>query len=158
MSHGPLIMRLAPADIAAVRAILELSGLSVDLEAESSREIAIPWVLRPTAELPPVAFALCWSVADELHLLDMATHPEQRRRGYSRLLLSALVALAQSEHKRLVLLEVRQSNQAAIALYESAGFRTTGVRRGYYSDTGEDALEMRITLDPNTGAILPEPS
>ena len=158
MSSAPLITRLAPNELEAVRAILEPSGLSVDLEAELAREIALPWVLRATPHGPPLAFLLAWSVADELHLLDMATHPEHRRRGHSRALLSALVALAQSEHKRLVLLEVRHSNTAAIALYESAGFCATGVRRGYYSEPAEDALEMRITLDPNTGAILSNPA
>jgi ribosomal-protein-alanine N-acetyltransferase len=58
------------------------------------------------------------------------------------------------------LLEVRQSNQAAILLYRSAGFETTGVRRGYYSDTGEDALEMRITfeLDAPASQTSPEES
>jgi ribosomal-protein-alanine N-acetyltransferase len=158
MSSAPLITRLTPNDVQAVRAILTQSGLTVDLEAELVREVALPWVLRPAADEPAVAFSLAWSVADELHLLDMATHPAHRRRGYSRALLSALIALAQSEHKRLLLLEVRCSNESAIALYESAGFCTTGVRRGYYSDTAEDAFEMRITLDPDTGAIVPEPT
>ena len=138
--------------------MLAVSGLHVDLEAEFAREIALPWVLRVNAEGPPVAFLLAWSVADELHLLDMASHPEQRRRGHARTLLSKLVAHARSERKRLLLLEVRQSNQAAIALYRSTGFQTTGVRRGYYSDTGEDGLEMRITFDPLSGEILPEAS
>jgi len=156
MSATPYITRLAPDDLEAVRAMLAQSALSVDLEAELAREIALPWVLRAPGGGSPLAFLLAWSVADELHLLDMVTHPEHRRRGHSRTLLSALVALARTERKRLVLLEVRQSNSAAIALYESAGFHTTGVRRGYYSDTGEDALEMRITLDPSSGAILPE--
>ena len=158
LSSAPFITRLARDDLDAVHAILTQSALTVDLEAELSREIALPWVLRAAPNEAPVAFLLAWSVADELHLLDMATHPAHRRRGYSRALLSALVALAQREHKRLVLLEVRPSNAAAIALYEAAGFRTTGVRRGYYSDTGEDALEMRITLDPNTGVIVSNPS
>jgi ribosomal-protein-alanine N-acetyltransferase len=157
MSAGAgCITRLAPEDIEPVRAILELSGLSVDLDAELARAIALPWVLRAPGQSTPMAFLLAWSVVDELHLLDMATHPQHRRQGHSRTLLSALVALAQSERKRLILLEVRTSNTAAIALYQSAGFETTGVRRGYYSDTGEDALEMRITLDPNTGAIVRE--
>ena len=150
------ITRLSPADVEPVRAILALSGLSVDLEAELAREIALPWVLHGPEQGTPVAFLLAWSVADELHLLDMATHPQHRQQGHARRLLTALLAHAQNEHKRLVLLEVRNSNSAAIALYRAAGFQTTGVRRGYYSDTGEDALEMRVCLDPNTGAILPE--
>ncbi|MEO6600187.1 MAG: GNAT family N-acetyltransferase [Polyangiaceae bacterium] len=156
MSQTTLITRLTPEDVEDVRALLTQSGLIVDLEAELVREIALPWVLRSPTDARPLAFLLAWSVADELHLLDMATHPEHRRRGHSRQLLSALVALARRDHKRLLLLEVRRSNAPAIALYESVGFHTAGVRRGYYSDTGEDALEMRITLDPNTGAILRE--
>lgn len=105
-----------------------------------------------------VGFLLAWSVADELHLLELASHPGQRRRGYARALLSALIAHASQHRKRLLLLEVRHSNQAAIALYERCGFQKTGVRRGYYSDTGEDAVEMRLTFDPNSGEIVPEPS
>jgi ribosomal-protein-alanine N-acetyltransferase len=156
MSSRPaLIMRVTSKDLEPVRAILEPSDLHVDLEAELSREIALPWVIRETPGGPPVAFLLAWSVADELHLLELACHPEHRRRGFARSLLTALMAHARAEHKRLMLLEVRRSNLAATALYESFGFETTGVRRGYYSDTGEDALEMRITLNPETGEIVP---
>ena len=155
---SPLIGRLTPSDFDAVRAILAVSGLDVDLEAELARQIAEPWVLRCQPSGPAVAFLLAWSVFDELQLLDMATHPEHRRQGHSRALLTELLRFARARRKRLVLLEVRRSNLPAIALYESVGFQTTGVRRGYYSDTGEDALEMRITLDPDTGEILPEDS
>jgi ribosomal-protein-alanine N-acetyltransferase len=157
MSTPPtLITRLTTEDLELVRAILEPSDLHVDLEAELGREIALPWLIRETVGGPPLGFLLAWSVADELHLLELASHPEHRRRGFARDLLSALLAYAREEHKRLVLLEVRQSNRAAVALYESFGFGTTGVRRGYYSDTGEDALEMRLTLNPETGQIVPD--
>jgi ribosomal-protein-alanine N-acetyltransferase len=152
-----LITRLERAELAAVQAILEPSELRVDLEAELTREIALPWVIRTPSGLI-VGFLLAWSVADELHLLELASHPEHRRQGFARALLSALIARAREQQKRLLLLEVRCSNQAAIGLYESAGFQKTGVRRGYYSDTGEDAVEMRITFDPSSGEILPEPS
>ncbi|HEY3253148.1 MAG TPA: GNAT family N-acetyltransferase [Polyangiaceae bacterium] len=158
---APSIARLTREDFVGVSQILRASGLEVDLEAELKREIALPWVLRSPASAEPLAFSLAWSVADELHLLDMASHPEQRRRGYARALLNELLSYARRERKRLVLLEVRQSNEPAILLYRSAGFETTGVRRGYYSDTGEDALEMRVTFDfdsdSTTNRILPEP-
>ena len=154
-SPATLITRFTADDLDSVRAILEPSELHVDLEAELNREIALPWVVRETQAGPPVGFLLAWSVADELHLLELASHPEHRRLGFARQLLSALLVYAREQHKRLVLLEVRRSNLAATALYESFGFETTGVRRGYYSDTGEDALEMRITLDPETGIIVP---
>ena len=156
-ASGAAIARLTSEDLTAVQAILEPSDLHVDLPAELTREIALPWVIRDSTGLI-VGFLLAWSVADELHLLELASHPDQRRRGFGRALLAALVAHAREAKKRLLLLEVRRSNQAAIALYQSAGFQTTGVRRGYYSDTGEDALEMRITFDPYSGEIIPEPS
>ena len=157
-SSAPSIARLRREDFAAVAWLLQASGLEVDLEAELGRSFALPWVLKSQSSGEPLAFALAWSVADELQLLDMASHPEHRRQGYARALLDELLSYARREHKRLFLLEVRQSNDAAIRLYRSAGFETAGVRRGYYSDTGEDALEMRITFDPSTGQILPEPS
>lgn len=158
MKEAPLITRLSSADLEAARAILEPSELHVDLEAELTRDIALPWLVREHAAAPPAAFLLAWSVVDELHLLELASHPEQRRKGFARALLSALLEHARTHQVRLILLEVRRSNLPAIALYESFGFTTTGVRRGYYSDTGEDALEMRITLNPNTGEILSEAS
>ncbi len=154
----PVITRLAREDFAAVSELLQEARLEVDLAAEFEREFALPWVLRSPSSGEPLAFCLAWSVADELHLLDMASHPAHRRQGHARALLSELLSYARREQKRLLLLEVRQSNEPAIRLYRSAGFETTGVRRGYYSDTGEDALEMRITLNPNTGQILREPS
>jgi ribosomal-protein-alanine N-acetyltransferase len=150
-----LITRLTASDLEAVRAILEPSDLHVDLQAELRREIALPWLIRAVSGGPPVAFLLAWSVADELHLLELASHPEERRRGFAAALLAALLDYAREQHKRLLLLEVRHSNLAAISLYRRFGFETTGVRRGYYSDTGEDALEMRITLNPETGEIVP---
>lgn len=152
----PLISRLEPDDCSAVARIVEASGLEVDLQAELAREFALPWVARNRASAEPLAFSLAWSVADELQLLDIATHPDHRRKGLARALLSALLDHARRTQKRLFLLEVRASNRPAIALYQDLGFQTTGVRRGYYSDTGEDALEMRITFDPNTGEILRE--
>ncbi|MEO8901416.1 MAG: ribosomal protein S18-alanine N-acetyltransferase [Polyangiaceae bacterium] len=154
----PIISRLGADDMEGVRAILESSRLHVDLEAELKREIALPWLIRDPENGAPWAFLLAWCVVDELHLLELASHPEQRRKGLARALLVALLAHARAQHTRLILLEVRRSNLPAIALYESFGFETTGVRRGYYSDTGEDALEMRITLNPNTGEVLPESS
>ncbi|HET7538767.1 MAG TPA: ribosomal protein S18-alanine N-acetyltransferase [Polyangiaceae bacterium] len=152
----PSIAKLSREDVSTVAGLLRASGVELDLEAELSREIALPWVLKGADSGEPLAFSLVWSVADELQLIDIASHPQHRRQGHARALLNELLSYARREHKRLILLEVRQSNQAAIRLYESVGFTTSGVRRRYYSDTGEDALLMRITFDPDTGLILPE--
>ncbi len=149
------ITRLTQEDLPAVQALLEPSGLHVDLAAELGREIALPWVRRNEAG-HIVGFLLAWSVADELHLLELASHPDERRKGHGRALLDELIVRAQSDKKRLLLLEVRRSNTAAIRLYESVGFEHTGVRPRYYADNDEDALEMRMTFEPETGAIVRE--
>jgi len=67
--------------------------------------------------------------------------------------MQTLVAHAAERRAALIALEVRRSNQAAIALYRSVGFRAVGLRRAYYAD-GEDAVDMLLDLDPATGAVL----
>jgi ribosomal-protein-alanine N-acetyltransferase len=99
------------------------------------------------------AFLLAWDAADEVHLIDVVTHPDARRRGLARALLKTLIAHAAGRQAALIALEVRRSNLAAIALYRGAGFRVVGVRRSYYPG-GEDALDMLLHLDPDSGAVL----
>jgi [ribosomal protein S18]-alanine N-acetyltransferase len=82
-------------------------------------------------------------VLGELHITTIAVRPEHRRRGHARALIGA--ALAAYPKARYVHLEVRPDNAAAIALYESLGFRATGRRPRYYGD--EDALLMTLDLD-----------
>jgi ribosomal-protein-alanine N-acetyltransferase len=82
-------------------------------------------------------------VLGELHITTIAIRPEYRRRGHARALIGA--ALAAYPKARHVHLEVRPSNAAAVALYESLGFRATGRRPRYYGD--EDALLMTLDLD-----------
>jgi ribosomal-protein-alanine N-acetyltransferase len=98
---------------------------------------------------------LTWLVADELHILNVATDPTYRRRGIGQALVERAIAFARERRVRLVLLEVRRSNLPAIRLYRSFGFCVLGIRRGYYGDNGEDAIEMGLVLDPETGDIVP---
>jgi ribosomal-protein-alanine N-acetyltransferase len=88
-----------------------------------------------------VAFANLWVVADEVHVLNVATDPEHRRRGHARALVEAMISAAREVGARTMQLEVRSSNAAAIRLYESYGFRAVGRRERYYDD-GEDAVLM----------------
>jgi ribosomal-protein-alanine N-acetyltransferase len=97
-----------------------------------------------------VAYVCVWEVADELHVTNIAVHPRERRRGFGRQLLGAVLEDAGRRALRIVVLEVRPSNAEAIALYESFGFRVVGRRRGYYYDTGEDALVMETRLGKET--------
>ena len=128
---------MAPDDREAVEHIASLSGVDVDVAAEQRRAFARIWVGRLDPDHPaPAGFVLVWAVADEVHVLNVATHPDRRRRGVGRALMSAIVERARSEKARLMLLEVRRSNSAAINLYRSQGFSAIGVRRAYYADNG----------------------
>ncbi len=128
-----------------VTALAQASGLQVDVPAELARDFACLWLAWIPEHQDPAGFLLTWDIADELQVLDIATHPERRRRGVARALLRHALERARQLQTRLVLLEVRASNRPAIALYSSHGFQPTSRRRGYYAN-GEDALEMMLTL------------
>jgi ribosomal-protein-alanine N-acetyltransferase len=97
-----------------------------------------------------VGYVLFWLLPDEIDVHNLAVHSEFRRRGIGRLLLQQVVIEARCRSSNRVTLEVRQSNVSAQKLYESLGFTTTAVRRGYYSDNGEDALAMALEVKPES--------
>jgi ribosomal-protein-alanine N-acetyltransferase len=129
------------------------SGFSVAEELE--RPWARVWSAAPAEGADPAAFLVAWHVADELHVLNVATTPALRRRGFARALMVEALAYAAAARVRIVLLEVRRSNGAAIKLYRGLGFTVLGVRPGYYADNDEDAIEMILGLDPESGRALP---
>ena len=89
---------------------------------------------------------LCsWLVVDELHIQNVATHPEYRRKGVAAALLTNRLEQAKVSGAVISLLEVRVGNSGAIRLYEQLGYRQTGLRVAYYSD-GEDAVLMACDL------------
>ena len=85
---------------------------------------------------------------DAWHVMNIAVDPEFRRRGIATALLERLFELTEDESRRGYTLEVRVSNDAAIKLYERLGFRSRGIRRGYYTDNREDALIMWRDPEP----------
>lgn len=87
-----------------------------------------------------VAYITLYAVADTLEVLNVATCPDQRRKGYARSLLDSVFKLARRMDVIEAVLEVRETNAAAKGLYEGLGFTRTGLRKAYYPDTGEDAL------------------
>jgi [ribosomal protein S18]-alanine N-acetyltransferase len=149
-----LVTRLDRHDRLGVEAIAALSS-ELDVQAELDRSFSRIFVARPAEGEAPWGFVLAWFVADEVHIINVATHPEHRRCGVASALLKTLIERARSDRSRLVLLEVRRTNRAAIALYRAHGFRAMGVRRRYYADTDEDAIEMLLAIDPETGRVLP---
>lgn len=85
-----------------------------------------------------------WILEGELMINNLAVAAAWRRRGVARLLLRHALEEARRLHCAAAYLEVRPSNEAAQALYAAEGFRMFSRRRGYYSDTGEDALVLRL--------------
>jgi [ribosomal protein S18]-alanine N-acetyltransferase len=81
-------------------------------------------------------------VLDEGEIANLAVDPEYRGRGVGYALLEALVRECHRRGIGLIHLEVRPSNTAALTLYRKCAFEEDGRRRGYYADTGEDALLM----------------
>ena len=80
--------------------------------------------------------------AGECHILNLAIHPDWQGRGLGRKLMNRLLGLARQHQADTAFLEVRESNEAALALYRSMGFNEVGLRRSYYPALGgrEDAL------------------
>ncbi len=93
---------------------------------------------------PRVAGFLCaWIVAEELHINNIAVHPGYRRRGIASRLLEEMLRRAKVASVSAAYLEVRESNEAAKALYQRYGFKLIGRRRNYYDHPREDAILMR---------------
>jgi [ribosomal protein S18]-alanine N-acetyltransferase len=90
------------------------------------------------------------------HIMNVAVDPDARRTGVATGLLGALLERVDDPAARYTL-EVRESNVAAIALYERFGFRTAGMRRRYYQDNGEDALIMWRTPATLNGSLADIP-
>jgi [ribosomal protein S18]-alanine N-acetyltransferase len=143
------------ADVEAIGAIDEacFPAPTLDVRAEMDRPWAHLWVARPEQGEDAIGFLVAWLVADELHILSLATLPAHRRHGTGRALLDAALDFARERRVRLILLEVRRSNRAAIRLYRAAGFSAMGIRPHYYGDNQEDAIEMTLAFHPITGQV-----
>lgn len=97
-----------------------------------------------------VCYINFWMRLEEVHILNLATHPACRRLGIAHSLLLFSLDFAYKRGGILYLLEVRQGNQAALELYQKVGFAPLSVRKNYYADTGEDALIMRLVYGDRT--------
>jgi ribosomal-protein-alanine N-acetyltransferase len=99
-----------------------------------------------------VGYMISWLLRQELHLINIAVVPGRQRAGIGSKMLRYLVDLAVGEGRRFITLEVRESNDAAIRLYESFGFKRIGVRPRYYQEDGENAVVMVRFVPPGEGA------
>jgi len=104
------------------------------------------WVMEDDQAIQ--AYAVMSIGGGEAHVLNLCVHPRRQRRGLGRKLLRHLTALARRHAADTLLLEVRPSNRAALALYKAAGFNEVGVRKAYYPARNgrEDALILALSL------------
>ena len=119
-------------------------------ENELANPMARCWVA-DYADPQPVLIAalILWIILDEAHIATLACDEHYRQRGIAKVMMAHAMLNAYEEGTVTSLLEVRRSNEAALALYQSTGFYTAGVRKKYYSDNQEDALLMNLDkIDP----------
>lgn len=89
-----------------------------------------------------VGYAGCWQILEEVHITNVAVAPEYRKNKIGEALLKRIIDDCYKNKAKYITLEVRVSNKAAIGLYEKYGFKSLGVRKGYYQNNNEDALIM----------------
>lgn len=141
---------ILPARLQDLDAIMEIERRS--FKAPWTRQVFQEELQRDWAHLEVVrerggevlAFVNYWLVRDEVHVLNIASHPEARRQGHGDRLIRRVVDFARAHRARVVTLEVRRSNHAAIRLYRKYHFRPVGVRPNYYVEDGEDAIVMLL--------------
>lgn len=135
-------------------AVLEIEGASFpkpwsrrQFESELANPVSVQLLLEISrgGSYKAAGYTVFWVIHGEAHILNIAVHPELRRLGLGRKLLTEAIDWMQGRGVYEVYLEVRKSNAAAITLYRSMGFEAIFERKNYYGD--EDAIVMRLLLD-----------
>jgi ribosomal-protein-alanine N-acetyltransferase len=116
-------------------------------EVERSEDVGYPVVLRDGTEL--VAYAVVWFIVDEIHIGNIAVHPDRQGRGVGTALFRHLIDEGRRRRMKFATLEVRPSNTRAVELYRRFGFRQIARRKNYYRTDREDALVFALALDPS---------
>ena len=102
-----------------------------------------------------IGYFVAMKGVDEVHLLNLTVAPAYQRQGWAPMLLEALAGWSRGQGAQWLWLEVRAANARALAIYERAGFRRVGVRKGYYpalDNQREDAIVMSLLLNESPTA------
>jgi ribosomal-protein-alanine N-acetyltransferase len=139
------LLLLRPLGESDLDAILQLDQTALGglwSRAGYQRELASPNsdLLGIWSEGSLLGLGCLWAILEEAHITTLAIAPDYQRQGLGQWLLLELLRLAQQRGLERATLEVRESNAAALGLYQKFGFRTAGRRKGYYQDNGEAAL------------------
>lgn len=144
---NPVIRKMTIDDIPAV---VELDKMSFSLPwPERSFRFELSdnpasrcWVAEVEGRI--VGMIVVWLLIGEAHVATLATHPNFRRQGIAKRLLSHALQYLTDEGAQSSFLEVRASNSAAQEMYHKFGYRESGRRRRYYKDNDEDAILMKL--------------
>lgn len=131
---------------------IENISFSTPWSAQSfKKEIYKPYSISRVAIMDSriVGYICAGRIIDEAHILNLAVHPDCRKMGIGRLLVSTVLEELINTGCRYVYLEVRASNIAAIRLYEGFGFKKIGIRKHYYVMPEEDAYVMMLEFKKN---------
>ncbi len=151
---GPVVREGTAADLAAV-ARIERRSFGDPWSPESllgelvGDDLRLPLVAVLGGEV--VGFLMAWRVADQLHILNLASDPRRLRQGVGTALLREAARRGLADGLVEATLEVRRGNASGRAFYRRHGFREVGVRQRYYADNGEDALVLDCALDRLAG-------
>ena len=108
----------------------------------------VGFVLWHTLDNPTeIAGYLVYSKTTLVELYKIAVLPELRQKGLGSEIMEHLKRIARSSEEKRIILEVRESNAPAIALYDKFGFTVDGVRKNYYKNPTENAILMSLNLD-----------
>lgn len=116
-------------------------------ELSSGRSVYFGVCVNDDAVAPPVLCGYAGiALGIDADVMTMGVLPDFRGRGLGRVLMDALIDVARRWGSERVFLEVRESNAAAISLYENSGFEVVGRTKGYFCNPREDALNMRLIV------------
>ena len=143
-----LIRDLRPEDVAEVLAIEKASFTTPWSEILFMNEIFKPRSLPKAAMIEEklVGYICANYLLDEGHILNVTVNPDFRKQGVASRLVQYMIDLLNKEGCLTIFLEVRISNEAALKMYEKAGFRIISARKAYYTLPIEDAVIMSLQL------------
>ena len=109
-----------------------------------SRILAVPHPQSGSASPSIIGYICAWIIFEEVRFLNLAILPEFRRQGIAQRLIGEILGLAIHEKCHRGMLEVRESNFAAMKLYKSLNFKEYARRKAYYTNPSEDAILMSL--------------